>query len=467
MHLFANMITVALAFLCFAVPIMMGNRLGVIRYFSPLHILGGMAFLGVTVKVLYYQFEPSSAFYVPFVTDRFALLWGTIYISLFIFAVCLGYIIAYPHRRFVPSYIGETRFADLRRPWLLAPIGLLIAYLIVHTLFSSRGLSIFDPNSFIIVNSIKQFNLNSENIGSTGAIVKNLLAVPRLIFVLCVMRAVVSRKKVDYFAASLIFGALVIAAFSTGDRFDFLRLLVLCGVAAVFAGWTLRIRSLLILILMLFLSFASVGAMSSLRSQAENENFSISKGAVGAVEHLLGSTYFLDVNVSTILVSDMDSRHLMYGETYTWWTFGWIPRAFWPQKPATDVGSHLKRDILGYGSDAQGAINVTGPGEAFINFAWAGIFVGFLLGVLYRALEILTLYGGHRKRGTFVYYPVAVVPLILATMQSSFSAALVSFGMIMVLCFLAKSVFLLDRTRRLVYRKDRVKVSKIQHNFTN
>jgi hypothetical protein len=114
----------------------------------------------------------------------------------------------------------------------------------------------------------------------------------------------------------------------------------------------------------------------------------------------------------------------LLGESYTWWTFGWIPRALWFDKPAIDLGVFLKRDVMQVYTG--GAYNVTGPGEAFINFGWFGLGVGAALGALYRRMEEVLLGGANVLRyGSFLLYPVLLYPFVQATLQSSFSAFIV------------------------------------------
>ena len=74
-----------------------------------------------------------------------------------------------------------------------------------------------------------------------------------------------------------------------------------------------------------------------------------------------------------------------------------------------------------------GAFNVTGPGEAFINFGWGGLGVAPLLGWLFRKGEAFLLDPRHTARwGTAFLYPVLFYPFVQACLQSSFSAFVVA-----------------------------------------
>ncbi len=440
---------VVFACLCTFLPLWCANRYGVIRYFSPLHICGGLAFLGITLKVITYQLYPDIAFYLRYTTDTFALFWGTFYVTLFIVSLCFGYLLLCTKRRFVPVLFKPGHMPALRYRKLLMPTAIATTLLVTHMLFSQRGLSVFDPQSFLIVNTVKQYGLNANSVGSTGALVKVFYTIPRTLFVLCVLWAMSTGRRDAIFAAAVTFVALIFAALASGDRFDLARLLLFTGISLSCAGWVFKFRSLITSIILVFTIIAAVGLMSSLRkaNQQDTVDLSVASSIANVVEQVTGSTYFMDVNVSAILVETMDPRYTLYGETYTWWTFGWIPRVFWPDKPSTDAGTYLKRDVLGHGSTSVGAINVTGPGEAFINFRWAGVAFGFLLGVMFRSIELLLLFHRHSTRHTFIYYPVVAVPLIVACLQSSFSAALVSAALAAVLCGGTKAIFLSDGRR--------------------
>lgn len=89
-----------------------------------------------------------------------------------------------------------------------------------------------------------------------------------------------------------------------------------------------------------------------------------------------------------------------------------------------------------------GAFNVTGPGEAFINFSWGGIGVGLALGWLYRKGEALLLAPyAIIRHGSFLLYPMLFYPFIQATLQSSFSSFVVGAAAQAVLIWIMIAVF--------------------------
>jgi hypothetical protein len=142
------------------------------------------------------------------------------------------------------------------------------------------------------------------------------------------------------------------------------------------------------------------------------------------LHQIVGSTYFLDFNASVMVTQRVTPVMYLLGDSYTWWSFGWVPRAVWIDKPAIDLGVFFKRDVMGI--ETGGAFNVTGPGEAFINFGWFGMAVGVALGWIYRRGEVLLLSAqGALRHASFVAYPLLFYPFVQATLQSSFSAFIV------------------------------------------
>ena len=90
-----------------------------------------------------------------------------------------------------------------------------------------------------------------------------------------------------------------------------------------------------------------------------------------------------------------------------------------------------------------GAFNVTGPGEAFINFGWAGLAVAPALGRAFRMGEAVLLDAQRTARtGAAFLYPILFYPFVQACLQSSFSAFIVGAAAQLVLIVMIRALFI-------------------------
>lgn len=414
-----------IAVACSALPLYVGQKVGSIPYFSSLHIVSYLAFLGVTLKVVIFIFDPSLGFFARYTSDTFAYIDGLFFVFAFIVFIVIGYLI--PSRkqilctvRFDQSYAKKIRFKRF-----ILPAAVLSVVFVTANLISSRGIAAIDADSLSVLNNQKHFDFNADGVGSTGALVKTFYTVPRILFIISVLLAVSSGLKRDLLISILIGILLVGVALVSGDRFELIRLAVYAGIASVIAGWRINFRSLFIVGTFGALIVTVAALMSNLR-EGEVLKSTDSSAFAKLAEQVVESTYFMDVNVPTMVINRMSDSDHLGGISYTWWTFGWIPRALWPEKPAVDLGIYLKRTILGENSHSGGGINVTGPGEAFINFGWLGMLVGLPLGLILRLLELKTLANKQSSLTLVIFYPAAVFLFNMACMQSSFSGIFTS-----------------------------------------
>jgi hypothetical protein len=93
-------------------------------------------------------------------------------------------------------------------------------------------------------------------------------------------------------------------------------------------------------------------------------------------------------NQLTQVVRIVEDEGLMEGETISYALYIFVPRAVWPDKPEVAPGQWFARK-LGRGMDVGGsrfsnAINMTIPGELYLNFGWIGVLLGMVgVGALY------------------------------------------------------------------------------------
>lgn len=86
------------------------------------------------------------------------------------------------------------------------------------------------------------------------------------------------------------------------------------------------------------------------------------------------------INQVTNVVGLVEKNGFYDGETLSYFAYAFIPRFLWPEKPLIKQGQWFAEEAgLAY-RDKQGrvnnSINMTVPGEFYLNFGWAGVIVG-------------------------------------------------------------------------------------------
>jgi len=403
---------IMLAGLCTVLPFGIGQRHGAVRLVSPMHLLSYFCAFGFLLKVIVYSYAPEMAFYRRFIMTPSAELLGAIYLGLFILLICLGYLVAirsgqqsHAEARMLAAYITL-------RGWLFAA-AFGFAVLTFALIVQARGVGAFDASLLAGLNNAKQINVNADGVGATLAGIKTFFVVPKFAFVLLLANGVASRSRSVLAAACALGGLLVLIALVSGDRFELVEMLVFALATYLILGERIAGKALFVG----GVAVAGLVVVSAYMTQ-------LRLGDASLLTQIVGSTYFLDINAAIMVTDRVGADQFLLGQSYTWWSFGWVPRAIWTEKPAIDLGVFFKRDIMQIHTG--GAFNVTGPGEAFINFGWAGIGVGFVLGWTYRKIEVVLLNPMNVLRyGSFLFYPILFYPFVQATLQSSFSAFIV------------------------------------------
>lgn len=423
-----TLLIVVLAAICTVLPLWMGQRYGLVPLVSPLHLLGYFCFFGFLLKVAVYGFAPDLAFYRGFTDTPWAAQRGAIYLAGFILLMCLGYRCAVRPTRVA---VQEARLiaSGLQKGWWLFGLAFAVAGLTIVFLLRARGVSVLSLDVLKALNNAKQINVNESGVGATLAGLKSLFIVPKLAFVLLLAQGLVLRQGWIMAQALVLAGLLVVIALISGDRFELVELLVF----ALATAMILRVGTGARTVLTAALCGAGLLGVSAYMTQLRGQD-------AGLVHQIVGSTYFLDINAAVMVTGRVTPQTYLLGESYGWWVFGWVPRALWIDKPAIDLGVYFKADVMQVPTG--GAFNVTGPGEAFINFGWAGMLVGFALGWVYRKGEAALLAGAHVARhGSIFLYPLLFYPFVQATLQSSFSAFVVGAAAQLVLILVLIAVF--------------------------
>ncbi|WP_411890138.1 oligosaccharide repeat unit polymerase [Yoonia sp. SDW83-1] len=409
---------ILLALLCTAVPFMLGQRYGLVRLVSPMHLVAYFCFFGFLLKVTVYAARPELAFYRRFVENPWGDQLGAIYLALFILLLCAGYRVACRASRRADMIVAARLVsAGITRKGSLFVVALGVALATIIVILRARGATGLDLALLTSLNTAKQINVDANGIGATLAGIKTFFIIPKFAFVLLLASAIATRQRRVMVQAGLLGLLLIVIALISGDRFELVELTVFALVVHMMLVGRVNLRLLAFGALALML----LGGVSAYMTQLR-----LGGGPIWAAlaDQVVGSTYFLDINAAIMVTDRVTPPDLLLGQSYTWWSFGWVPRGIWPDKPAIDLGVFFKRDIMGVHTG--GAFNVTGPGEAFINFGWAGIGIGFVLGWVYRKGEVFLLSArGTFRHGTCLLYPILFYPFVQATLQSSFSAFIV------------------------------------------
>jgi hypothetical protein len=427
----ADGVIILLAFVATALPLWMGRRYGLLPLASPLHLVGYFCAAGFLVKALVYPFHPQWAFYQRFELDGDAALVGATYLTLFVLVLCLGYRITVggtvqTHR----AGISRLSAGGLRGHRFIFGLALAVALLTFVAILRARGVSGLSFDLLARLNTDKQIDVSASGVGATLAGIKSFFIVPKCAFVLLLGHGLAARDWRSLGYAVSLAGVLVAIALVSGDRFELVELLAYAGLTYLITGGPVGARSVLAASVAGAVVLLLSGYMTALRGSE-----------AGLLQQIVGSTYFLDFNAAVMVTGSVAPSQMLWGESYGWWSFGWVPRAWWPEKPAIDLGVYFKAEIMGVPTG--GAYNVTGPGEAFINFGWWGLAVAPVLGSLYRWIEVALLAPvALLSQGGGVIYPLIFYPFIQATLQSSFSAFVVGAAAQAVLILMMLAVFL-------------------------
>ena len=435
----ADVLIIALAALCTLLPFWIAARQGLVPWVSPLHLLGYFCAFGFLAKVAAYAISPDLAFYARFDPAPGAALRGAIYLALFIMLICLGYLLACRPQPAAARIIAARGVASgVQHLGVLVAIALAVTVLTMLLILRARGAGIGDTGLIAALNRSKQINVNADGVGATLAGIKTLFVIPRFAFVLCLAQCLLHPRPALVAMTLALLAALLGIALISGDRFELVELgiyaLATHAVLGLRLGWRQAAFGLGLAISVVLLS----GYMTQLRLGVD--------GPV-ILRQIIGSTYFLDINVAVMVTGHVTPAQMLLGESYGWWAFGWVPRDIWPDKPAIDLGVYFKREVMGIATG--GAFNVTGPGEAFINFSWAGLAVAPALGWLFRAGEAFLLDARRvAHSGSAFLYPILFCPFVQACLQSSFSAFVVGAAAQLVLILGIRAFFI----RRLRWR---------------
>ncbi len=413
-----------------ALPWIVGRHYGMLPWVSPMHIVSYFALFGVLLKTLALAIAPELMMFNQFGASAASIVQGYIYLTGFILVMVIGYL-AGIRRRTAPdlSIHGATAVWRVRRPGALALVSVGVLVAASMAILAARGISgfssIFAAETIYALNTQKIVRSDDlDGFGKSFAAVKSLFIVPTFALVVWLGRQIERPTAGGALVTTTMVGMVVFTIMFQAKRMELIDVIFYYLCIFLLLGHKVRGRMALNLafglgaVVMLFIIMTTLRATKGGLDNIELQ-------LLGSLLQVSGSSYFLDINMPVIIFDNIDRFEFFYGQSYFYWLFGWVPRDLWPQKPAITLGPFVKQQVLGiYGS--VGGINPTGPGEAMLNFGWAGMLVGAALGFMYRRIEEYLLRDRVIAfRGGLWLYPLVFYPFIAGTLQSSFSATLI------------------------------------------
>ncbi len=448
-----DVLQILLGTLAFLVPLLIGQRLGLLRYASPLHFVAYFAFFGFTIKAITYTFLPEMAFYNRWIISESQVGWGYAYTSAFIFLLCIGYIFATrPSER---ANIGRNRmvFQNSLSPEILFMVAAATTILTTAVyLYARGGVQADDAEVLDVLQELNaqkiQRSESDDGIGRSFGIIKIFYLIPGVIMCLLLAQYMMKRnaRVLLYLilSAALYLGATILH----GGRSDLMDLFIFALVTAALLGIRINGSSVLIGALTLPVVLIVFSFMTVLR-MTRGDIDQAQLISTEPLEQIVGSTYFLDINAPIMISAMIRPDQMLWGTSYLYWTYAWIPRFLWPEKPAVDIGPYLKNEIMRVDIAGLGGYNPTGAGEAYINFGPWGVLFAFVIGYAMRRGEVFLLSDWSTKK---VYGPVIYatifIGLIQGVLQSSFSGHLVSSAAQAVIVFLTCKLVLKEQKQR-------------------
>ena len=434
----SGILFILLALPIWLIPLRVASRYGMIKWFSPLHLLAFYAFMGTFLKSIGMLILPGEAFMYRFIYSDSSLYLGYIYTLGFTVCICLGYVLAIRERapQDGPS-LARLSMARIGRPKLLLLLGGLAALVTVSTLVTGR---FEDPSeatlSLDTLHTMNQTKIQRiegvEGYGASNAAIKVFGKLAWVALAVFFALLFIRQRKTYLYGFVIIAAIVLISTLVKGKRLELLSIaMCLTSIYFILGG---RIRWKFVLYGLC--GAGAILAIFALLTVLRSTKGDLSEAAFDPmvmVGQILLSTYFFDFGMSAIIIDRFDTDLILRGQSYVNWIIGFVPRDIWPDKPAISLGPFVKQEVLGMAGTI-GGINPTGPGEAFLNFGWGGIFVGLGLGIIFRRFEAFFLSGkGLLKRYGLVIYPVIGMPFITGCLQSTFGGVVVSTLTVLVL----------------------------------
>jgi len=423
----------AIALLVPLVPLLTAWRYAFAPGGGPLLLVSFALFLGVPMKVAYTYLFASDLSAPWFQRPDSALEYALVYILLFMVLVSVGYALGMRREeRFDARPVLRAQAIGPQATLVLLVVSVAM-FAIVLVLLQSRKHGFSDLTDLLTFEKIADLNRSKldmisrvEGFGKSYAFIFAFLGVIWFSFIVIVCSSLSDNRTRSHVAAVLILLALVLfESLIRGKRLSLINILLFFVIACYIVRGHISTKMWAGLAITFPVMFGVFTAMSVFRHfGADSGGIGLQQAADIAFMHVFRSTYFTDINNLATIMWRMEDHELLMGESFTRLVTSFIPREFWPDKPAISVGIFVRTEIYGVGR-ALGGINTPLPTEAYLNFGWGGVFVGVVYGFALRRFEVWCLSVRNVERyGSAWLYIFVVLPVTWVMMQSSFALAM-------------------------------------------
>ena len=390
---------------------------------SPLTLSAIFYFLTFAAGAVYFWFNPAlPGFNSRPVGNRDHLPFGVVFGGVAFLLFVVGYI-ANPLRRVPRRLPAIARLDDIRSPWTVVAALLAIGWL-SRLLLISQGLYFHTA-------------VQVEESGGATWFIRTFSTVPLLALAFCGAYGFLAGGRPGAAGVRRAFWVLfvieVVYATPTAERGMLVALALIYGAVRYYGAgrlpWKGMLAAGLVLVMLVFPfidSYRSGGQGSAKYQNDPTQNLAkaqqntltgqsfgglLDQGSEKVLQRFVGVTSLVQIDYS-----DRAWFTRAPGETLTWIPTGFVPRAFFPDKPDPGLyGNEFGRSHLMIASrDYITAITPLQSGELYLNFGWLGLILGMpIVGAVYR---LFGEYMRDRRRspGTLAAYAVLAWPIISA-----------------------------------------------------
>lgn len=396
------------------------------RFYHPYVFILLATLIGVTLRGFYMVYEPDD----PLINSFFLRNENISYFTtpaLMLFSGLLIFTLAY---RFTGGAIGLQKLKTFKYDylWNQRRVNTLTA---IYSLISIAGIILFirvmGISSITSDISAKRFAQVSENdTASTSYGYYRIMAnfIQPLLYIFLV-NFIVEKKKILSFHG-LVLGLIAVAnlffPIFTSSRSDLLTIFLNVFIVLSLLG-RFNVRLIAIVTPIAMLLFA---IMTLLRPAKSND---VNTANINLLEPFLYNKNLLDVSKTAHVINGVPSKMpYEFGASYMALIYAPVPRQWWPDKPVLSASKDIAHKIYGYSENNQAGIPPGMAGEAYLNFAYPGLLLLFLLsGVLIKkTYNSFDFEKGALNKNRIVLYVTVVVYMTIILFGSSVNQAILA-----------------------------------------
>jgi hypothetical protein len=115
----------------------------------------------------------------------------------------------------------------------------------------------------------------------------------------------------------------------------------------------------------------------------QQQQYLVQQGDIAGPQHQTVMSRLTSFNQLSQVGRVVDEDGFLGGQTLEYLAYAFIPRFLWPEKPVVDKGGwfavRIGQAVVNQEGRITSAVNMTTPGELYVNFGWPGVLVGCLL----------------------------------------------------------------------------------------